>query len=123
MDDAEARARIAQRTAADREPTLTELELDDLVAAARRPDPAGLVFEDDGYVPTWDLNFAIAEGWGMKASKVAGDFDYSDDAGSYSRQQVFEMCKRQEADYRKKILGSVPVSRHEPSSFVVVENA
>src|SRR5687768_11933327 len=114
MDDAAARTRIAQRTASDREPLLTEDELDDLVAAARRPDPDGLVFGEDGYVEKWDLNAAIAEGWGMKAAKVAGDFDYSDDAGSYSRQQVYEMCKRQEADYRKRALGSITLSPHDP---------
>lgn len=79
----------------------------------------GVTYTEAGsapYVETWDFNAAAAVGWGIKAGKVAGDFDYSDDAGSYSRQQVFEMCKRQEETFRKKVSGWMPLSPNVPSS-------
>lgn len=115
LTEEEARERIARMTAAAYEPVLDEGELDDLIALAKRPDVDDRDPEDDGWVPTWDLNFAAAEGWGYKAAKVAGDFDYTDDAGNYRRQQVFEMCAAREKHYRSRAIGSLPISRNTPT--------
>ena len=113
MDDAEARQRLERMTAAASEPTLDAGALDDLVAIAKRPDVDGLLPTDAGWTPTWDLNAAAAAGWTWKAGQVAGDFDYSDDAGSYSRGDVFAMCERMAEHYRKKTSGTIPLSRYD----------
>lgn len=113
MDEAEARQRLERMTAHDREPTLAVADVDDLVAMAKRPDADGLLPTDAGWTPTWELNAAAAAGWNWKAGKATADFDFSDDAGSYSRQQVFEMCKAQEDSYRKRAHGTIPLSRDE----------
>lgn len=116
MNETEARRRVERLCCADREPTLDPSDVDDLLAAARRPDRDGVLPGADGWVGTWDLNAAAAEGWALKAGRAAADFDYSDDAGSYSRQQVFEMCKRQETTYRNRIVASMPLSPFEPEA-------
>lgn len=115
MDEAEARARIERMVVFDREPVLSTDDVDDLVAVAKRPDAAGLSPSAVGWVPTWELNAAAAEGWERKASRAAGDFDYTDDAGSYSRSAVFDMCKRQADTFRKRILSTLPVSKNDPT--------
>lgn len=82
----------------------------------------GVTYEEAGaalWTPTWDLNRAAAAGWEWKAGKATPDFDFSDDAGTYSRQQVFEMCKRQARDYAKKTTASIPLSRNELPASVV----
>jgi len=103
----------------DYEPTLAVDEVDDLLEMAKRPDLYGTLPAVDGWVATWDLNYAAAEGWALKASKAVADFDYSDDAGSYSRQQVYAMAKEQEKSYRSRALGSLPISRNDDLSEVL----
>lgn len=110
MTEAEALATIERLTAADREPVLDPDTIDELVDLARRADAFGRSPASADWTPTFDVNAAAAEGWERKAGLAAGDFDYSDDAGSYSRQQVYEMCKRQAETYRKRALGSLPIA-------------
>ena len=112
LTEEEALERITRMTAATYEPLLADAELADLVALAKRPDADGALPDATGWIPTWDLNFAAAEGWSWKASKAATDFDYSDDAGSYSRKQVYDMCADREKYYRSRALGSLPISKH-----------
>lgn len=111
MDETEARERITRAVAAAKEPVLEAGELDDLVALAKRPDGVGLTPADTGWAPTWDINAAAHVGWLWKAAKASGDFTFSDDAGSYNRREVFDMCERMADVYRKKVLGWLPISR------------
>lgn len=46
----------------------------------------------DTWVPTWDLNYAAAEGWRRKAAKVAGSYDFSSGGDAFSRSQMVEAC-------------------------------
>lgn len=114
LAEPEARERIARLTAATYEPILEDADLDDLVALAKRPDADGNLPDADGWVATWDLNFAIAEGWAIKAGRASSDFTYSDDAGSYNRREVYDACVEREKHYRSRALGSLPVSRNDP---------
>lgn len=114
LTEDEARERIARLTAATYEPILEEGDLDDLVALAKRPDVDGNLPSSSAWSPTWDLNYAIAEGWSIKAGRASSDFTYSDDAGSYNRREVYDACVEREKHYRSRALGSLPVSRNDP---------
>lgn len=114
LSEAEALERITRMVAATYEPTLDVTELADLVDLARRPDADGNLPDATGWVPTWDLNYAAAEGWSWKAGKAAADFDYSDDAGSYSRSSVYDAAVEREKHYRSRAIGSLPMSKNEP---------
>lgn len=118
ITEAEALERIARMTAATYEPVLEEGDLADLVELAKRSDRYGVLPDDDAWVPTWDLNYAAAEGWSIKAARASSDFTYSDDAGSYNRREVYDMCADREKHYRSRALGSLPVSKHDPDDVI-----
>jgi hypothetical protein len=91
-------------------PILTELEVDALMLTARRADPSGLAPSDDGWVGTWDVTAAAAEGWRRKAGKVAGSFDFGTDGQSFSRSQMHAMCLEMAAQYKRGVIASVKIS-------------
>lgn len=98
MDEAAARARLVRMVAATSEPTLTDGEVDDLLAIAARPDADGLERGTAEWVPTWELNSAAAEGWRWKAGKAVGDPGYSADGASWKGMDV-KACLDQAAHY------------------------
>jgi hypothetical protein len=61
----------------------------------------------DEWVPTFDLNFAAAEGWRWKAGKAAGLFNIAPDGNSFQRSQVYAQCIRQASEYASKSMRSV----------------
>lgn len=120
MTAEEARLRLIAMTAAKREPELDEDTIDELLELATRADASGRVPTDEDWTPTFDLNAAAAEGWDRKAGLAAGDFTFSNEAGTYNRAEVFDMCKRQAASYRARTLGSIPTSKNVPTSELEV---
>lgn len=111
IDEAEALVRLQRMVASDHEPTLDSDEMGDLVALARRADKFGLWPTDPSWTPTYDLNAGAHVGWLWKAGKASSDFTFTDDAGVYHRNQVFDMCDRLAEHYRKKAIGWIPTSR------------
>lgn len=107
MEQTVARTRLSGMVAASSRPVLSQEELDAILEANRVPDTLGRLVTDQGYTPTYDLNRAAAEGWRMKAGKVAGDFDFSADNASYSKGAVMEKCLRMEAHYASRVLGTI----------------
>ena len=67
--------KLKQLTAWDIEPTLTEDELDELLAVAAVKDADGLTTEEADWTPTYDLNTAAARGWLIKAGRAAATVD------------------------------------------------
>ena len=109
MDIETARARLARMVAADQEPTLDSDAIDELLAMAVRPDAAGLISTEDGYVTTWDLNAAAAEGWRWKAAQVANRFDFGADGQTFSRSDFLKHCLEMADRYSKRYASSVKV--------------
>ena len=68
-----------------------------------------VVWSDAGtaWTPTWDLDAAAAEGWRVKASKVAGRFDFTTDGQNFQRSQVAAHCRQMERMFRRKISSGV----------------
>lgn len=64
-----------------------------------------LVWLDVGttWQPTWDLNAGAAEGWRLKAGKVAGRYDFGTDGQMFKRGQMLAHCNQMERRYRRRI--------------------
>lgn len=80
-------------------PSLTDSELDALLATYALRDEDGRAPTDDAWTPTYALNAAAAEGWRQKAARVAGDFGFSADGASFSKGDVLAHCLAMEAHY------------------------
>lgn len=103
------RERIGRMVNADSYPELDDSDLDELLRLAQRPDTDGVIPSDSTWVPTYNLNAAAATGWEWKAAKASGDFRFSEDGQSFSREQVFEHCMRMARLYSSGAGGSVTV--------------
>lgn len=103
----EARARLERMVAASAVPTLDAAEVDDLMALAARNDSLQTLPGETGWLPTYALNAAAAEGWRWKAGKVAGAVNMAQDGNSLNRSDMHKACLAQAAYYDG--LGSVLV--------------
>lgn len=52
------------------------------------------------WTPTYDLRYAAAEGWEMKAAKVVGSFDVKAGSVDAKRNQVYQACMRKVRQFR-----------------------
>jgi hypothetical protein len=105
-----ARGLLAHMTSADTEPVLSDADLDLLLELARIPDSVGLAATDAGWTPTYDLNYAAAEGWRWKAGKAAASYAFSMDGESPERSFLMVRCEHMADRYSRKVVTSVPVS-------------
>jgi hypothetical protein len=97
---------ITQLTCAAQYPLLTSDDLASLVCKAQRVDGYGYPPGDPNWTPTFNIPYAVVAGWELKASKAAGDFDYSDGQMKFNRSQVTKACQDQADRYKKKLAGS-----------------
>ncbi len=119
MDPVVARVRLERMVAAGVEPTLSPTDIDDLLNLARRVDVNGLSPSDVGWIPTFDLDAAAAEGWRTKAGRAVPRFGVSLDGDTLNRQQIYVHCLKQADAYARRILGSLRVvSDRQPASTV-----
>lgn len=93
-------------------PALTEAEVVEAIQNHPRLDADGLPADAEDWTQTWDINAAVAELWGIKAGKVAGDFNFSADAARYDKGDVMAKCLEMEAHYASKSAGSIPIGAH-----------
>lgn len=109
MDEGTAQDRLESMVAKDDVPTLSDLQIYELLNLARRPDSDGLLPSDENWTGTYDLNAAAAEGWRWKAAKVAGKFGFSSDGQTFNREQIHKACLAMAATYSKRKVGSIPL--------------
>lgn len=103
---------LSDKVAATSRPTLSPESLDALLDQYVRPDREGRLANDVDWVGSWDLNAAAAEGWSLKAGKVAGDFNFSADGASYNKADVLANCLAMRDKYAS--LSSSVLSTGEP---------
>src|SRR4051812_18591373 len=102
MTEAEARARIEDLVQWQAAPALTSAEVDRLLSRARVTDENGVEVDAVGYVETWttaSVNAAVAEGFEMKAAKVAGQYDLKAGDVDLKRSQQLDALRRQARRY------------------------
>lgn len=107
LTEAEATARLTDMTAATCHPELTEAEVARLLEGAKMPDRWGLQPSDDGWVPSWELNSAAAQGWLMKAGRAASDVTFTADGASYNRSDLIAHCRDMAAQYQARVVYGV----------------
>jgi len=109
MERLAAWARLKAMVAADVAPVLTVDELEALLDLCRLADANGVAPGGTGWVETYDLNRAAAEGWRWKAGKLTGAYDFQAEGATFNRSQMREMCEKQAAQYARRIVTSARV--------------
>jgi hypothetical protein len=99
--DAQA-TKVRAMTAEKNSDTYSDAEIKVFIEAHPLPDLYGLDPTNDDWMATYDLNAAAADIWEEKAGKVASDFDFDADGGSYSRSQVYEQMMQQARHFRAR---------------------
>lgn len=102
MTEAEVRARITSFASADTEPVLTSADLDVLVSIAKVSDQFGMWPSDDGWSPTYDVWYAVAQAWLLKSSRLAPRYLFMSGGKMLSRNQYYEHCVQQYRTYLQK---------------------
>ena len=92
LDPGVAETRLRAMTQASLDPTLDGDELLMCLELSRRPDADGRAPSDPEWAPTWHLAAGAAEGWRLKAGKVAHRVDAAADGGSVRRSQLHAHC-------------------------------
>lgn len=123
MTEAEARARIELFLSPEVEPVIYAAELDVLLDIARRVDRNGVRPSDDGWTETYDVNYAVAQGWLVKSTRLAPRYLFMDAGKMYSRNQFYEHC----LELHKKFLmrcgiQAVPLVPDERLTTSLIEN-
>jgi hypothetical protein len=125
MTEAEVRGRIVSFGQCEVDPTLSAGEIDMLVDMAKRVDVYHIWPSDASWNPTWDVNFAIAQAWLLKAGRLSGAYLYMSGGKMLSRNQMYDHCLKQyrifankahlkalrlAPDYRRVISSTVPLA-------------
>ena len=90
------------------EPVLTEAELAQIYEMAKRVDNSGLIPSDAAWTETIDTDWAIAEGWKIKAAKVTGSYQFKDEGLELHREQIITNCLLMAKEWKSKTAGTLP---------------
>lgn len=83
-------------------------------------DASGLMPDDEGWTPTYDLNAAARDIWNDKAAALASEFDVSVDGTTARRSQRFRQARRMAAYYGARAVARVvAVTRAEDAAEVL----
>jgi hypothetical protein len=94
VTEAEVRGRIAVFCDVDSDPTLSSEDVDVLVSMAKRLDDNGINPSEETWTPTWNVNYAIAQGWLLKSSRLAPHYLFMSGGKMFSRNQYFDHCMK-----------------------------
>ena len=101
-----AKEKLKKLTASAEEPTLTDAEIDELLAASSVIDREGNSPGSESWSQTYDVNAAAAEGWMIKAARSASTTE-TDPNSLDVTSRIFENCIRMAKLYSRKRAGSV----------------
>lgn len=94
--------RLKRMTAADSQPLLSSDDLDDLLTMFQKTDRNGILPGADGWIETYNLNAAAAEGWRWKSAKASELVSIDLDGERMSSNQMFDQCKEMIRIYSRK---------------------
>lgn len=99
MTEAEVRNRILVFADGESDPVLTSSDLDLLVSMSKVIDKYGVFPTDTGWAETYAWNWAIAQAWLLKASRVSNRYLFMSGGKMFSRQQYYDHCVKQYKRY------------------------
>lgn len=98
--------KLKKMTAWDTEPSLTEIEIGELLDSASVADAAGASPQNDDWEPSYDLNAAAANGWLIKAGRSASTTETDPDSLNVAA-KIFDNCLKMAKIYSNKRKGTV----------------
>ena len=96
-----AKDKLKKLTAATDEPVLTDADIDELLAASSVADGDDNSPESEDWSPSYDIAAAAAEGWMIKAARVANTTETDPDSLNVTS-RIFENCIRMAGIYSRK---------------------
>lgn len=103
MTEAEALAYIGLYADAETDPVLTAGDLSLLLSLSRRVDQYGLPPGETDWEETYDVYYAVAQAWLVKAGRVANRYMFMTGGKMFSRQQYYDHCMQM---YHKNLMKS-----------------
>ena len=93
----------------DSDPTLSETEIDGLLAGASLTDRGGLAPSSEEWTPTYDLNAAAMAGWLTKAARASTLTEVDPPGSGVVTSKVFDNCRAMARIYAAKRSSTVNV--------------
>lgn len=100
-------ARVRALSAAHVEPTITDDELEGILRHHAMPDRYGASPSDAGWVPTYDVDAALADAWRLKAAKAVGEQAVSADGLTAEGGKRAERFLAIAAEYDRRAIAGV----------------
>jgi hypothetical protein len=123
VTEAEARARIELFLDPQTEPIIYAAELDILLDISRRVDRSGVRPSDTGWEETYDVNYAVAQGWLVKSTRLAPRYLFMDAGKMYSRNQFYDHCVALHKKFLMRCgIQAVPLVPDERLTTSLIEN-
>jgi hypothetical protein len=94
VTEAEVRSRVMMFADGGSDPALAPEDLDVLISMCRVVDTNGLVYGEDNYEPTFNVNYAISLAWLIKAGRLANRYLFMSGGKMLSRQQYHDHCMK-----------------------------
>lgn len=92
MNEASTRARLSVFGDPTAEPILGEADIQVILDMARRVDINGVRPDQDAWEPTYDPNYALAQVWLIKSTRLANRYLFMAGGKMFSRNQFYEHC-------------------------------
>lgn len=92
MTEAECKGRIQIFCAGDQEPALNSADYEVLLSMSKRVDKYGVQPDDTNWAETYDWNYAVAQGWLIKAGRLADRYLFMTGGKMLSRHQFYDHC-------------------------------
>lgn len=92
MNEASTRARLSLFADLNSEPVLGEADIQVILDMSRRLDINGVRPEFEGWEETYDSNYAIAQCWLIKSTRLAPRYLFMSGGKMFSRNQFYEHC-------------------------------
>lgn len=92
MNEASTRARLTVFADLNTEPVLGEADIQVVLDMSRRLDINGVRPGNSGWEETFDANYAIAQCWLIKSTRLAPRYLFMSGGKMFSRNQFYEHC-------------------------------
>lgn len=94
MTYAEARARVMTLVDSETDPVLASADIDVLLDMAKEVDINGVRPGETGWENTYNVHYAVAQGWLLKAGRLANRYLFMTGGKMFSRQQYYDHCMK-----------------------------
>lgn len=92
MTEAEVVGRLQTFCNADVEPALTPNDVEIILSMSARVDRSGVIPGEENWTETFDWNYAVAQGWLIKAGRLADRYLFMTGGKMLSRHQFYDHC-------------------------------